>query len=77
MKLLSRFLDAFRLCAMHDVKFIRELFLETAMAPFKSKILPILTYGIEVIWIHLNERNLANQHTSKERSGWRRTQDLD
>ena len=44
---------------MHDVKFIRELSLETAMALFKSKILPILTYGIEVIWTHLNERPLA------------------
>ena len=28
------------------------------MTLFKSKILPILTYGIEVIWTHLNERNL-------------------
>jgi hypothetical protein len=34
---------------MHEVKFIRELALETAMALFKSKILPNLTYGIEVI----------------------------
>ena len=44
---------------MHDVKFIRELSLETAMALFKTKILLILTYGIEVIWTHLNERPLA------------------
>ena len=44
---------------MQDVKFIRELSLETAMTLFKSKILPILTYGIEVIWTHPNERKLA------------------
>ena len=50
---------------MHDVKFIRELSLETAMALFKSKILPILTYGIEVIWTHLNERNLATLESVK------------
>jgi hypothetical protein len=29
------------------------------MALFKSKILPIQTYGIEVIWTQLNERNLS------------------
>ena len=45
--------------AMHDVKFIRELSLETVMA-LKSKILPILTYGIEV-----NERNLATLESVK------------
>jgi len=50
---------------MHDVKFIRELSLETAMALFKSNILPILTYGIEVIWTHLNERNLATLESAK------------
>ena len=40
-------------------KIFRELSLETAMALFKTKILLILTYGIEVIWTHLNERPLA------------------
>ena len=50
---------------MHDVKFIRELSLETAMAQFKSKILPILTYGIEVMWTPLNERNLATLESVK------------
>jgi hypothetical protein len=50
---------------MYDVKFIRELSLETAMALFKSKILPILTYVIEVIWTHLNERNLATLESIK------------
>ena len=34
--------------AMHDVQLIRELSLKTAMALLKLKILPILTYGIEV-----------------------------
>ena len=45
--------------AMHEKNFISILRLDTAMALFNSKILPILTYGIEVIWVHLNEKNLA------------------
>ena len=35
------------------------------MALLKSKLLPILTYGIEVIWTHLNERNLTTLESVK------------
>ena len=31
----------------------------------KSNILSILTYGIDVIWTHLNERNLATLESVK------------
>lgn len=35
------------------------------MALFKAKILPILTYGIEIIWEHLHEKNLATMERVK------------
>ena len=35
------------------------------MALFKSKIFPVLTYGIQVIWTHINERNLATLESVK------------
>ena len=44
--------------AMHDIKNIRLLSLETALNLFKARIIPILCYGIEVIWSHLTENNL-------------------
>ena len=44
--------------AMHDIKNIRLLSLETALNLFKTRIIPILCYGIEVIWSHLTENNL-------------------
>lgn len=45
--------------AMHEISYIRSLNLETAMALFRTKIMPVLTYGIEVIWPHLTEKNLS------------------
>ncbi|PSN47824.1 hypothetical protein C0J52_16432 [Blattella germanica] len=45
--------------AMHEIKLIRSLSLETAMALFRAKILPILTYGLEIIGPHLTKKNLA------------------
>lgn len=44
--------------AMQEIKNIRLLSLETAMKLFNAKIMPIVSYGIEVIWEHLTERNL-------------------
>ena len=43
---------------MHDVQKIKSLSLETAMALFKTKIMPILTYGIEIIGEKLTMANL-------------------
>lgn len=54
--IMERATEAIR--AMHDVKNIKSLSLETAMALFKTKILPILTYGIEIIGEHLTMANL-------------------
>lgn len=45
--------------AISDVKFIRTLALDTAMKLFRAKIIPILAYGLELIWRHLSENNLA------------------
>lgn len=44
--------------AMHEISYIRTLSLETAMELFRCKIMPILTYGIEIIWPYLTEKNL-------------------
>ena len=44
--------------AMHDVQKLKSLSIKTAMALFKSKIMPILTYGIEIIWEKLSMANL-------------------
>ena len=48
------------LIAMHDIKNITRLSLETAMKPFNLKISPIMTYGIDLIWEHLNKDNLQD-----------------
>lgn len=44
--------------AMHDIQKMKSLNLETAMALFKTKIMPILTYGIEIIGEKLTRANL-------------------
>jgi hypothetical protein len=51
--------------AINDIKNIQLLSLQTAMLLFRSKITPILTYGIEVIWEHLSEKNLATMEKVK------------
>ena len=48
------------LIAMHDIKNITRLSLETAMKLFNLKISPIMTYGIDLIWEHLNKDNLQD-----------------
>ena len=44
--------------AMHDIKHLNKVSLETAMKLFNAKIAPIITYGLELIWEHLTKRNL-------------------
>jgi hypothetical protein len=45
--------------AMNDIGKRNKLSLKTASKLFKTKIMPILTYGIELIWDHLTERKLS------------------
>ena len=40
---------------------------QTAMRLFEAKILPTLTYGIEIIWEHLTERQLKSIESLKAR----------
>ena len=64
--------------AMHEINFIRTLSSDIAMAlPIKKS---FRSYGIEVIWTHLNERNLATLERVKATYikrviEWQRTQD--
>ena len=40
--------------AIHDIKEITQLSLQTAMNLFYAKIMPILTYGLKIIWSKLS-----------------------
>lgn len=44
--------------AMQDIHNINKLSLNTAIKLFKTKINPIITYGLEIIWEDLNRSNL-------------------
>lgn len=46
--------------AIHSIKDLHRLSLDTALTLFKLKIMPILTYGIEIIWDHLKKANLKD-----------------
>ena len=46
--------------AIHSIKDIQRLSLDTAVTLFKLKIMPILTYGIEITWDHLKKANLKD-----------------
>jgi hypothetical protein len=45
--------------AMNEIKVIRQLSIETAIALFHIKISPIMSYAIENIWEHLPKNDLA------------------
>lgn len=45
---------------MNDISHIKQLSLDTAMQLFKAEILPILCYGIKVMWEQLTVKNLAD-----------------
>ena len=53
--------------AIHEIRNIRQLSLETAMLLFRVKIQPILTYGIEIIWSYLTMKNLSSLERVKAR----------
>ena len=43
--------------AINSITNIGQLSMETAMKLFNIKIIPIITYGIELLWTHLNKNN--------------------
>lgn len=53
--------------AIYDIKEITRLSLNTAMMLFKAKIVPIATYGLEIIWEHLSKRDLIALEKVKSR----------
>lgn len=48
------------IAAIHSIRNLRQLSMSTAMKLFDLKILPIVTYGMEIIWDHLNKHNLRD-----------------
>jgi hypothetical protein len=44
--------------AINEIKYLRRLSLKTGNKLFMAKIVPILTYGTELIWEHLKKRDL-------------------
>jgi hypothetical protein len=44
--------------AMNDIKEPSCISLETAMKLFKWKITPVISYGLDMMWHHLREKNL-------------------
>lgn len=53
--------------AMYDVKNLPLLSIDTAMTLFETKITPIITYGIEVVWEKLTRSDLARIEQIKSR----------
>ena len=53
--------------AMFDIKAISRLSLKTAMALFVAKIVPIATYGIDLIWEKLSLKDLMTLEAVKSR----------
>jgi hypothetical protein len=51
--------------AMHYIGNMRLLFRKTAMKLFTAKLAPIFTCGLEQIWEHLTENDLATLETVK------------
>ena len=46
--------------AMTDIKHLQKISLQTAMKIFKAKILPVISYGLHIIWQHLTKSNLMD-----------------
>lgn len=53
--------------AIYDIRTISRLSLKTAMALFETKIVPILTYGLEVTWEKLSYTDLLRMEKVKAR----------
>ena len=53
--------------AIHDIREITKLSLTTAMTLFNTKIVPILTYGLELTWDKLRSKDLQTLENVKAR----------
>ena len=53
--------------AIYDISTITKLSLKTAMALYEAKIVPILTYGIEITWEKLSYSDLLRMENVKAR----------
>lgn len=53
------------LAAMSTIRNIHRMSLISAMKLFNIKVLPVITYGLEVIWHHLTKGNLADMERVK------------
>ena len=53
--------------SIYDIENLTRLALQTAMALFYAKVLPVLSYGIELIWDHLTLTDLKCLETIKAR----------
>ena len=53
--------------SISDIRLIHRMSLETAMKPFRTKVLPTLTYELEEIWDHLSRRQLQELESLKPR----------
>ncbi|KAJ4429555.1 hypothetical protein ANN_21724 [Periplaneta americana] len=53
--------------AIHDITDITQLALSTAMQLFYAKILPILSYGLDITWTRLNYNDLKTMENVKAR----------
>ena len=52
---------------MYTMQHLQRYSLETAMKIFRSKIIPILTYGIEIIWENISKQQLRKMEQVKAR----------
>jgi hypothetical protein len=50
---------------MAEIQSLSNLLLETAMRLFDIKIVPILTYGLEILWERLGENSLNTLESMK------------
>ncbi|KAJ4447065.1 hypothetical protein ANN_09054 [Periplaneta americana] len=46
--------------AMNDIQYLTRISLEKAMKIFMVKIVPIITYGLEIVWQYLTKSNLKD-----------------
>lgn len=53
--------------SISDIRHLQRMSLETAMKLFRVKVLPTLTYGLEVIWEFLTRRQLQELENMKPR----------
>jgi len=53
--------------AMNDINDMKRIALGTAMQLFRLKVVPTLTYGIELVWEHLTRKQLLELEKMKDR----------